>query len=312
VTGDPVTVVRDGYDMLHFWAVLRFFLRVAGVDLPPRPRVVLLCALPSGLEYSARLRLLDDGALHRISLQRPRALARLHRVSPQVLTSDPAGLHWLAAQELGFAPRLILTSAQRFSPHQREGLPAPVINYYSTTETGPIAWECLRAPGRFHVLAPEVWVESLHGELVVTRLRASVLPLLRYRTGDDGDVEDGACVCGHAGQTIVRFAGRRACDLVTPSGARVDAWRLAWLFKAYPLRSFRLTQVRVDAFVLELVAAEVPRALVGALEEALVRLGWPATPRVEVRSASGFEEDGGKPEPFRLDMSGRGTVEAGR
>src|SRR6185503_5752966 len=101
---------------------------------------------------------------------------------------------------------------------------APIINYYATTELGPIAWECLREPGRFHILHPDVFVESLEGELVVTRLRDSVLPLLRYRTGDRGQVVDEACACGLRGPSILGFLGREPCWFVRPDVERVDAW----------------------------------------------------------------------------------------
>src|SRR5262249_58428732 len=98
-------------------------------------------------------------------------------------------------------PPLIVPSALPLPAELRAALPAPVVNLYATTETGPIAWECAR--GRFHVLIPDVWVEGLAGELVVTRLRAGALPLLRYRTGDAGDIPADPCASGRAGPPIV-------------------------------------------------------------------------------------------------------------
>ncbi len=317
-TGDPVRVVKDHWDSLVMWAALDHWLGVLGVLLPARPRVVLLDALPGGLEYSVRLRLVGDGrgALHRVSTGGARAAARLARVQPAVLFSDPDGLHWLAGGGAAPvpAPRLVLTSAQRFAPAQRAAFAAaipgvPVINYYATTETGPIAWECLAAPERFHVLAPEVWVESLEGELVVTRLRDSVLPLLRYRTGDAGDVEREAargCACGFHGWSIVGFGGRRACWFVTPGGRSVDAWSLAWLFKHHPLRGFRLLQVAPASFELTLDDdASATPALLAQLRDALVVQGWPRqTLRVSVVVEASAAAGAGtaapplKPEPF--------------
>lgn len=297
-TGAPVRVVRDGYDSLYMWAVLGFFARRLGVELPRKPRVVLLDSLPSGLEYSVRLRLLDDGALHRISLFRERPLERLRRAGPAVICSDPAGLHWLAAQSGAPAARLILSSAQHLSPAARV-FSAPIVNYLSTTETGPIAWECLAALGTFHVLAPDMWVEEVAGELVVTRLRASVLPILRYQLGDRGHVAWGACACGFQGQSITDFNGRSACLFAAPSGEKIDAWRLAWVFKPYPLARFRLGQIGASDFELDLVADMVPPALLDELAEALRRLGW-FGPRITARAVASLEAPGGKPEPFYL------------
>jgi hypothetical protein len=161
-----------------------------------------------------------------------------------VLFSDPEGLAWLAAQDAPPRPRLLLTSAAYLAPVQRSQLQerfgVPIINYYSSTETGPIAWECLLVAGRFHVLLPEVWVESVAGELVVTRLRPSVQPVLRYRTGDAGRVSPDACACGYHGLTITGFTGRSACSFRRPDGLEVDAWRLAVVLKYSRLRVFRL------------------------------------------------------------------------
>jgi phenylacetate-coenzyme A ligase PaaK-like adenylate-forming protein len=271
--------------------------------------VALLCSLANGIEYSLRLPLFEDGALHRVSLARERPLERLRRARPDVLFSDPAGLHWLAAQAHAPKPRLILTSAQYFSPEQREQLAraqeAPVVNYYASSDAGPIAWECLLAPGRFHVLLPDVWLEAIGGELVLTRLRESVLPLLRYRTGDGGDVWDDDCRCGYRGRTIVGFTGRRECLFRTPGGRFVDAWQVVWLFKHYPLRGFRLTQRAEQGFLLELQrdGAEIDaRDLAERLRRALQVLGFP-DPRLELRAAAELASGGDKPEPFRSALA---------
>ncbi len=304
-TGDPLSILRDPYDCLHMWSVLRFLCVFLGVPLPERPRVVLLCSLPNGIEYSVRLPLLRNGALHRISLQRPRPLERLRRARPDFLFSDPAGLHWLAAQPAPPQPRLVLTSAQHFAPEQRARLaravPAPVVNYYASTDTGPLAWECLDSPGRFHVLLPDAWLEEQAGELVVTRLRASVLPLLRYRTGDRGFVEPEYCACGYRGFSVTGFTGRRECHFRTPDGRRADAWQLAWLFTHYPLRAFRLTQHGGRTFELQLVHEDGPPEdsdLADRLGQALGVLGFDS-PEVRVRAVDSLTSAGEKPEPFR-------------
>ncbi|WP_240360257.1 phenylacetate--CoA ligase family protein [Pyxidicoccus caerfyrddinensis] len=306
-TGAPVRVVRDRLDCLHMWAVLRFLVARAGAVLPPRPRVVLLDALPGGLEYSVRLPIFHDGALHRVSALRDDARERLCRVRPAVLFSDPEGLRWLAEQGDVPTPRLILTSAQHLPAGLRATLarkvPAPVLNYYATTETGPLAWECLRedAPGRFHVFAPDVWLEPGLHEVVVTRLRPSVLPLLRYLPGDAGTVRRDACACGFHGWTLADFGGRGACHFLTPTGRSVDAWALAWVFKHHALRAFRLSQVERSRFTLELAGAA--EADVGPLCErltaALRNLGW-LDPQLRVSHVEPATlATGTKPQPFR-------------
>jgi phenylacetate-CoA ligase len=318
-TGDPVRVLRDGYDLLHMWTVTRYWCAALGVDLPREPSVVLLDTLPGGLEYESRLPTFLDGRLRRISTVRPRPLERLLEAAPHVLFSDPSGFHWLAGQDRVPAPRLMLSSAQHFPRELRarvaSRIRAPVVNYYSTSETGPIAWECLEKPGFFHVLSPDVWVESLPpressagpGELVVTRLRPSALPLLRYRTGDSGIVSFETCPCGRRGWTIAGFEGRRACRFVDPSGGDVDAWQLAWLFKHHALDEFRLTQRGTSDFLLEVVARdpapETSRSLCDRLSGALRLLGW-GEPAIELRFPAEIPVSGSKPCPFRFSASG--------
>jgi phenylacetate-CoA ligase len=304
-TGEPIAVLKDGYDQLHMWAVLRFWMGWLCIELPPRPRVLLACSLPGGIEYSVRLPLLEHGALHRIALQKETALRRWRKVAPDIVFTDPAGLHWMAAQERLPLPRLLLTSAQYLSPHERrrfgEALAAPIVNYYALTEVGPLAWECCDGPGRFHVLLPDVWVESVDGEIVVTRLRPSVLPLLRYRTGDHGDVCPDACPCGYRGVTITGFSGRRVCVFTRPDGQAVDAWQLAWLFKHYPLDRFRLTQRGPNDFLLELAASGIAcdtEDLRVRLASALGNLGWPS-PRLHLEVTAELASAGVKPKPFR-------------
>jgi phenylacetate-CoA ligase len=316
-TGDPVPVPRDRYDCLHMWAVLRHWLRSLEIRLPRRPHVVLLDALPGGLEYEAELPLLGNGRLARISVVRPQPLARLRAFAPHVLFSDPEGLHWLAAQPDPPQPRLVLTSALPFSAAQRATLaarvPAPVLNYYATTETGPIAWECLEEQGRFHVLTPEIWVEIEAGEILVTRLRDSALPLLRYRTGDRARLVEGPCACGRHGISLGELDGRRACRFVRPDGATVDAWGLAWLFKQVPLRAFRLVQTGARRFRLELTPDESEGrhapppvdGLLGRLREALRLQGF-ADPQVEVLPVR--EPSTAKPEPFAREWPGAGAT----
>ena len=300
-SGIPLLVPRSGYDGLHMWAILRFWIARLGRDLPPRPRLVLLCTLPGGLEYSVRAPQFHGGALHRISTVRPRALDRLLRVRPAILSSDPAGLHWLLEHDQLPRPALILSSASHLAPPLREAataaLGAPIVNYVAATETGPIAWECLVERGRFHVLQPDVAVREQDGWLDVTRLRDSPLPLIRYRTGDRGHLRHDPCACGARGASIVEFGGREACPFVRPDGTTVDAWTLAWLFKDLPLVGFQLAQVGRQAFHLALEAAPALGLdlLVLRLRLALRRAGFPEP---TVSTAIGPRPPSAKPRPF--------------
>lgn len=291
--GEPLRVLKDGFDQVHMWACLRFWMRWLGLEAAPR--VALLDSLPGGLEYEASLPLFHDGELRRISLVQERPLERLAEFMPSVVFTDPAGLH--AARSVALPGVVLwLSSSQYLPPDVRGGFAAPLLNYYATTESGPIAFECLREAGRFHVMAPDMFVESVAGELVVTRLRESAFPLLRYQTGDQGMVGLGHCSCGARGWWIEGFSGRRACLFRTPAGTRVDAWQLAWLFKQRTLSEFRFTQVQVSRFALELVEPTDGQSLLRELTCALQVLGWPQA-EVQVRGGVTLPPMA-KPQPF--------------
>ena len=301
-TGQPVAVLKEDYDSVHMWAVLRFWMRWLGRRLPARPRIALLCTLPHGVEYRTPLPALGGGTLLRVSLARAEPAARLRAFSPHVVFTDPSGLHWLAGLDEPPRPRLHLSSAMHLSGDLRRraeaAVRAPVLNYYSTAETGPVGWECREEEGRFHVLVPDVWVESVDGALAVTRLRASVLPLLRYLPGDRGAVDHEPCACGHGGPSIVGLDGRRACAFVAPDGRSVDAWQLTWAFRHHPLDGFRLTQLSTHAFRLEIAADRaVAPGVVERLRGSLARLGWEAA-RIDCRAVPRARLAAAKPTPF--------------
>lgn len=102
---------------------------------------------------------------------------------------------------------------------------------YGSTETNSLGLPC--EAGGLHLTeerhcfevvdpatgAPAVPDEhgDLHGELVLTTLHATAMPLLRYRTGDQVTVRDAPCPCGGPSRTLVHH-GRIGERL--PAGGR--------------------------------------------------------------------------------------------
>lgn len=277
-TGDPVSVVRDARDRGRMWDVLR------DLRIPLEDSVTALwCALPGTAGW-------DRPGLHGRMLRIPASeegIAAIEAARPTIVFTDPAGLCAWIRRPPRVRPVAVLSSALQLSPSVRsmaeDLLGTPIIDYWSTTETGPIAVSCGRG---FHVL-PDMIVQQA-GDLVVTRLRPGASVVLRWHSGDRGRVAS-ACPCGHAGPTILDFQGRRSAWFVRPDGARVDAWSLVPSLKGTDVRRFRLTQVRAG-FELEGHVEDL-----GTLRSALVRLGWPDP---SIRWAGPWSA-GGKPEPFR-------------
>jgi phenylacetate-CoA ligase len=109
---------------------------------------------------------------------------------------------------------------------------------YSTSETGPLAYQCRHQAGAVHhVHEDAVVVEVIDeagrqvppgtpGELVVTPLTTSGMALFRYRLGDRGQLLTGACGCGSAARSVLllgRMPNSMTVDTITFSSDHLMA-----------------------------------------------------------------------------------------
>jgi phenylacetate-CoA ligase len=102
-------------------------------------------------------------------------------------------------------------------------LPLRAVNFYGLSEMcGPgVAVECLEQRDGLHVQEDHFLVEVIDpvskerlepgapGELVFTTLTKEALPLIRYRTGDLGRVDEEPCPCGRTTVRLTGLGGRR-------------------------------------------------------------------------------------------------------
>jgi len=128
----------------------------------------------------------------------------------------------------------------QFERHEIErGLGARVIETYGCSETGTVAYEC--PAGSLHVFAEHVEVEILRdgepaepgavGEIVLTCTTNRVMPLVRYRVGDQGRLSPDPCRCGRPHPVIAGIEGRTGDVLLTAAGGRVHGTALGDLLK---------------------------------------------------------------------------------
>ncbi len=155
---------------------------------------------------------------------------------PTLVSGTPSAAFYLARhlREQGatgpLAPFARVGGEQLFS-FQREHIDsylcARAINSYGTTETGALAGEC--PAGSMHVYADHVHLEIFRddapaqpgefGDIVVTTLYNTTMPLIRYRVGDRGRLSPDKCDCGLPYPVLTDLQARSDDRLVLPDGS---------------------------------------------------------------------------------------------
>jgi hypothetical protein len=118
---------------------------------------------------------------------------------------------------------------------------APAVDVYVTNEFGVLAWSCPVRRNVLHVNDDAFVVEVLDaagtpvadytvGELVVTSLGLTSMPLIRYRMGDMAARLPGRCACGRGLGLMSRVHGRTAHAIRRPSGALITTPLITSLF----------------------------------------------------------------------------------
>lgn len=155
----------------------------------------------------------------------------VQELDPGFLAGDPGSFSELLRWDVPARPAAMLSTAVALTQPLAERLEArygcPVMDWYSTTETGPIA--CSKPGGAgMALLASDLYVEVVdeegqpvpegrRGEIAVSGGRNPFLPLLRYRTGDFARLVSCA-----DGPRIVDLEGRGSVVFRAVDGAPVN------------------------------------------------------------------------------------------
>jgi phenylacetate-CoA ligase len=263
-TGAPVTVLVDR-ERTAFTDAAR--LRAhrwwrADVGVPE----VVLWGSPhelgkQDLVRTVRDRLLNSTLLSAFDLGEPalaRYAAEIRRRRPLKLFGYASALYRLAQYleragwqaEAGW-PRVIFTTAEPLYDFQRALIQrvfgCPVANEYGCREGGLVANEC--PDGGLHVPAEGILVEvdapagSRRGEIVLTNFESWAMPIIRYRTGDIGELDDTPCRCGRGLPRLGRVDGRSTDMLVSASGKVMHALAVIYPLRETPgIREFQVVQ----------------------------------------------------------------------
>jgi phenylacetate-CoA ligase len=190
--------------------------------------------------------------------------------APKFLSGDPISFAEMIRMEIEAAPTALLTTSVAMSPALKARLKArfgaPVIDWYSMVETGPIGYACPLGHG-YHLLPHDIHAEVLtksgvprppgeRGEIAVTGGRNPLLPLFRYRTGDFGRIDFSQCPCGDPMPRFMDLEGRQPVLIRSADGTPVTTVDLSRILREFPLLLHEFTQ-HADRSC-ELVARALP------------------------------------------------------
>ena len=130
------------------------------------------------------------------------------------------------------------TSEKIFDSYQQEVQKAfgkKMISEYGAGESTLIAYEC--PYGNMHVVMENVIVEEENGEIIVTNLHSTSMPIIRYRLGDYIILDrKKKCPCGMQHEIIIEVVGRIGKTIYGKEG-RYPSLTLYYIFKAVALKT---------------------------------------------------------------------------
>jgi phenylacetate-CoA ligase len=148
-----------------------------------------------------------------------------------------------------------------------ESIGVSSMSNYSAGEIGPIAYECSKFQGYYHVAHTNVIVEcdsqltvSFNGasleRLLITHLHSYATPIIRYDIGDFGQLEK-ECPCGHDGPAITNIFGRGKHFLRHPNGKLLPFYlSTRTLLEAVAFKECRVRQAEINTITVEIGGRE--------------------------------------------------------
>jgi len=273
-TGEPVTLLVDmsaGFNIALRHRAHRWF------GLEPGAREIVLWGSPIEATRQDRLRDLRDWLINSRLISAfdlgESALAAYARIitkhRPLRLYGYASAIYLLAQflEREGWRPtwrmHAVFTTAETLFDFQRKTIEAvfgcPVAIEYGARDGGNMANECphggLHIPAEGVVLETDAITSDGLGEIVVTNCHRPAMPLIRYRTGDIGELADERCPCGRSLPLLKRVEGRRTDFLVAPNGRILHALALIYALREMErVREFQIVQDELDSVVVFVVA----------------------------------------------------------
>ena len=244
-TGPPLRVLDTAEDWAWWRSLFADTLSVAGVR--PGDRVALAFSFGPHVQFwAAKDGLQEAGAMSvplggMTSAQRLRTIAEIEATALMCTPTYALRLFEVAVEErleraLESVERVICTgepggSLPAVRQRIEQGFGARCYDHAGLTEVGPFGFPCAEGHG-LHVYDEDFVCEILgpdllpvepgeRGELVLTPLRRTGFPVLRYRTGDVVMRTEERCPAGHQGRWLPGGIVGRTDDMVVIRGMNV-------------------------------------------------------------------------------------------
>ncbi|MFN7922118.1 MAG: hypothetical protein U0Q16_18595 [Bryobacteraceae bacterium] len=243
------------------------------------------------------------------------ALARMDRHGVRHLWGYPCALYRLAlrAAALGWnrPMRSVVTWGDMLDSTCRRKIEAVfgrrVFDTYGCSEGIQVSAQC-GSGSHYHVHSFDTIVEIVNeqgypvrsgetGRVLLTRLQAGAMPMIRYDVGDMAVAGDSAiCACGRELHTMGAIEGRQTDFVETPSGKRLMVHFFALVLEHFPaIEQYRVVQRDADSLEIQCVFDRRSRGALAAIKKGIhtqfreyglddMRIELADVPRIDVPS----------------------------
>jgi len=216
---------------------------------------IQLCFQQSTITYSTVHSYLKGAGFAKINLNRndwrnaDDSRKYINESSPVFLSGDPYAFYQAAKIGIDYKPEIFLSSAitmeDKIYDLVTKKFQRKIVDFYSMNETGPIAYSCPLNRKCFHIISPDIYLETVDdggnhiknggfGEIVFTGGRNEFLPLLRYKTADFGEIDYSPCSCGETLPTIKRLNARKLVLFRSKTPNLINPVDISKILRNYP------------------------------------------------------------------------------
>lgn len=205
--------------------------------------------------------------------QHGKTLQKLINFAPAVLYGSPSYFFLLGQYisknkiKLSSVEKIFTSSEylqETVRDYIKEKFETEVFDIYGSTEFKETAWECEKHEG-YHINEDEVIIEILKdgkpaapgiiGNIVITDLQNTALPLIRYQMNDKGMLIKDKCSCGRIFSMMKPYAGRSSEYIVLPTDEVLSPYLFTTsIEKIEGLHQYQIIQISKDKLLVNIIS----------------------------------------------------------